>query len=52
MKKSIIVNNAKTMKTGIDYVTVKIPKKTFTKLPDGYFYIDLEITNVRGGKKE
>lgn len=44
------LNDIKTYKTGTDYIVLRIPKKILKKLPEGYFFLDLEIKDVRGGK--
>ena len=49
LEKKILLS-VKTMKTGTDYLVIKIPKSILKKLPEGYFFIDLEIKKVRGGK--
>lgn len=48
MKESL--TDIKSMKSGTDYLVIKIPKSLLKKLPDGYFFMDLEIKEVRGGK--
>lgn len=45
------LSDVKTMKSGTNYITLKIPKSIFNKLPDGYFYMDIQIKDIRGGKK-
>ena len=42
------LKNIRGRKTGIEYITLKIPKKLFERIPD-LFYIDLEIKTVRDG---
>lgn len=44
------LKDVKTMKSGTDYLVIKIPKAILKKLPEGYFFMDLEIKEVRGGK--
>lgn len=44
------LRDVKSMKSGTDYLVIKIPKSLLKKLPDGYFFMDLEIREVRGGK--
>mgnify|MGYP006301827897 CR=1 FL=1 len=44
------LTDVKTMKSGTDYLVIKIPKSVLKKLPEGYFFMDLEIKEVRGGK--
>ena len=44
------LRDVKSMKSGTDYLVIKIPKSLLKKLPDGYFFMDLEIKEVRGGK--
>ena len=43
--------DVKTYKTGVDYITLKIPKRTLKKFPDGFFYMDIKIKDIRGGLK-
>ena len=46
-----VLKDVKSWKTGTDYVTIKLPKRILKKIPDGYFYFDLIIETIRGGKK-
>ena len=53
MKKitKIQLQDIRTCKSGVGYVILRIPKRVLKKLPDGYFFLDLEIKGVRGGKE-
>jgi len=44
--------NTKCYKTGTNYVTIKVTPAFFKKLPDGYFYIDVTLEDLRGGKSK
>ena len=44
------LEDVKTVKSGTNYIILRIPKSLMKKLPDGYFYIDVDIKDVRGGK--
>ena len=46
------LTDVKTMKSGTDYLVIKVPKSLLKKLPEGYFFMDLEIKAVRGGKPQ
>lgn len=46
------LTDVKTMKSGTNYITLRIPKRIFNKLPDGYFFIDINVDDVRGGLKD
>lgn len=45
------LENSKVFKSGTEYITIRVPKKYFRELPEGYFYADIIIKNPRGGKK-
>ena len=45
-----ILTDVKTLKSGTDYLVIKVPRSLLKNLPEGYFFIDLEIKDVRGGK--
>lgn len=42
----------KCMKTGTDYIILRIPRRVLKRLPDGYFYADIRLSDVKGGKKK
>ena len=44
--------NVKVIQSGTNYITIRIPKKSFESLPEGYFYCDIELKNIRGGKNK
>jgi len=46
------LTDVRTMKSGTDYIILKLPKKVLKNLPEGYFYLDIEIKEVRGGKRD
>lgn len=46
----IKLKSVKTHKSGTEYITLKIPKKIYKQFPEGYFFIDLEIKDVRRDK--
>lgn len=44
------LNNIKIFKQGVEYLTIKIPKSYFKTLPEGYFFGDIIVKDIRGGK--
>lgn len=44
------LEDVKVLKSGTEYLTIRVPKKYFKTLPEGYFFADIIIKDPRGGK--
>ncbi len=48
----IRIKDSKAYRTGTSYVVIKVHKNLFKTLPEGCFFMDVIIKDIRGGKKK